>query len=192
VPTHVQTGLQCLIAIARHYGTDLSTEYLTHAYTIGEEAVSPDLLLRMVRESGFRARKVSISWSQLLKLDGAFPVLAHLTNSNWVIVSSIDEGSDQSKILVPDPMDALPEPMALTEAGFCGNWNGEITLVKPNRIRLTEYKRPFGFLWFATELLRQRCLLRDVVLAALVLYGLGLAVPIFSQLVIDKVLVHET
>jgi ATP-binding cassette subfamily B protein len=29
-------------------------------------------------------------------------------------------------------------------------------------------------------------------LAALVLYGLGLAVPIFSQLVIDKVLVHET
>ena len=42
------------------------------------------------------------------------------------------------------------------------------------------------------ELLRQRHLFRDVAIAAFVLYGLGLTVPIFFQLVIDKVLVHES
>jgi ATP-binding cassette subfamily B protein len=146
----------------------------------------------MAREAGLRARRVSISWSQLLKLDGAFPVLAHLNNGNWVVVSGADGTNDQPKVLILDPIAALPEPMVLTEADFCGAWKGDLVLIKPNRTRLKDAGRPFGFLWFVPELLRQRQILTDVMLAALVLYGLGLTVPIFSQLVIDKVLVHET
>lgn len=189
---HVQTGLHCLVAIARHHGTDLSPEYLVHAYAVGEEPVSSQLLLRMARESGLRARKASIRWSQLLKLDGAFPVLAQLDNGNWVVVAGVENADNQHKALILDPMAALPEPIALAEAEFCHAWKGEIVLVKRNRSRVSDPNRPFGFLWFVPELLRQRRILADVLLAALVLYGLGLAVPIFSQLVIDKVLVHES
>ena len=52
--------------------------------------------------------------------------------------------------------------------------------------------RPFGFRWFIPELLRQKRLFAEVAIAALMLYALGLVVPIFFQLVIDKVLVHES
>ena len=57
---------------------------------------------------------------------------------------------------------------------------------------LSDTDQPFGFRWFVPELVRQRKLFRDVAVAALVIYVLGLATPIFFQLIIDKVLVHES
>ena len=53
-------------------------------------------------------------------------------------------------------------------------------------------RRNFGFRWFIPELLREWRLFADVAVAAILLYALGLVVPIFFQLVIDKVLVHES
>jgi len=50
----------------------------------------------------------------------------------------------------------------------------------------------FGFGWFARELLRHRTVWRDVLLASLFLQLVGLATPVFTQVVIDKVVVHHT
>jgi ATP-binding cassette subfamily B protein len=66
-----------------------------------------------------------------------------------------------------------------------------VVLVKRN-FRLSDDDQPFGLRWFIPELARQRGLFGDVAVAAFVLYALGLATPIFFQLVIDKVLVHES
>ncbi len=186
------SGLHCLAAIARHHSVDLSAEYLAHTYAVTDEPVTSPALLRMARESGLRARRVVTNWSALLSLDGAFPVLARLENGNWVVVAGVEKAGGHVRVLIFDPLAALPEPIVLAEADFCDAWNGEIVLVKPKRNRLSDANRPFGLLWFVPELLRQRAIFGDVLAAALVLYGLGLAVPIFSQLVIDKVLVHES
>ncbi|NIX75705.1 ABC transporter transmembrane domain-containing protein [Microvirga terricola] len=187
-----QTGLHCLAAVARQHGVDLSAEYLAHTYAIGEGPVTSQLLLRMARESGLRARRGSLSWSALLDLDEAFPALARLNNENWVVVAGVERSDDGDRILVLDPKAILPEPLILSRAEFCQAWAGDVILIKPSRSRLKDAQRPFGFLWFAPELLRQRRLFGEVIAAALVLYTLGLAVPIFSQLVIDKVLMHES
>ena len=58
--------------------------------------------------------------------------------------------------------------------------------------KMSDADRPFGFLWFAPEFLRHWRLFGNVALAAIMLYGLGLATPIFFQLIIDKVLVHQS
>jgi len=50
----------------------------------------------------------------------------------------------------------------------------------------------FGFRWFVPELLRHKSVWRDVLLASLVLQLVGLATPLFTQVVIDKVVVHQT
>ncbi|MBI1285332.1 MAG: ATP-binding cassette domain-containing protein [Thiobacillus sp.] len=51
---------------------------------------------------------------------------------------------------------------------------------------------PFGFRWFAPELLRHKPIWRDVLLASLAIQVLGLGLPLFTQVVIDKVVVHQT
>jgi subfamily B ATP-binding cassette protein HlyB/CyaB len=53
-------------------------------------------------------------------------------------------------------------------------------------------KRAFGFRWFVPELARHRAIWRDVVLASAAIQIVGLATPLFTQVVIDKVVVHHT
>ena len=53
-------------------------------------------------------------------------------------------------------------------------------------------RKRFGFGWFVPELLRHRSIWRDVLVASLVLQLVGLATPLFTQVVIDKVVVHQT
>ena len=50
----------------------------------------------------------------------------------------------------------------------------------------------FGFRWFAKELLRHRRIWRDVPTASLAIQLIGLATPLFTQVIIDKVVVHQT
>jgi subfamily B ATP-binding cassette protein HlyB/CyaB len=65
-----------------------------------------------------------------------------------------------------------PEPLSDTETG--------------------QAPQPFGFRWFVPELLKHRRLWRDVLLASLAIQILALATPIFTQVIIDKVVVHHT
>jgi len=50
----------------------------------------------------------------------------------------------------------------------------------------------FGFRWFAAELLRHKSVWRNVLGASLVIQLIGLATPLFTQTIIDKVVVHQT
>lgn len=50
----------------------------------------------------------------------------------------------------------------------------------------------FGFRWFIPELLKHKPIWRDVLLASLAIQLVGLATPLFTQVIIDKVVVHQT
>jgi subfamily B ATP-binding cassette protein HlyB/CyaB len=52
--------------------------------------------------------------------------------------------------------------------------------------------RRFGFGWFVPELLRHRKLWHEILLASLVIQLIALATPLFTQAIIDKVVVHHT
>lgn len=50
----------------------------------------------------------------------------------------------------------------------------------------------FGFSWFLPDLLKHKKVWRDVLLASLVIQLLALGTPLFTQTIIDKVVVHRT
>jgi len=50
----------------------------------------------------------------------------------------------------------------------------------------------FGFRWFVPELLKHKGIWRQVLLASLAIQLVGLATPLFTQVIIDKVVVHQT
>ena len=59
------------------------------------------------------------------------------------------------------------------------------------RYSLTEEEQPFGLRWFIPEFYRQRTLLGQVAIAILAISLLGLVIPLFFQIVVDKVLVNH-
>lgn len=52
--------------------------------------------------------------------------------------------------------------------------------------------QPFGFKWFIPELLKYKGIWSEILMASLAIQLVGLAVPICTQIVIDKVVVHHS
>jgi ATP-binding cassette, subfamily B, bacterial HlyB/CyaB len=50
----------------------------------------------------------------------------------------------------------------------------------------------FGFKWFIPELLKHKAIWKEILLASLIIQLIALATPLFTQVVIDKVVVHQT
>ena len=53
-------------------------------------------------------------------------------------------------------------------------------------------ERDIGVVWFLREMGHHRAVWRDVLLASLAIQVLGLGLPLFTQVIIDKVVVHQT
>ena len=186
----LHTNLHCLALVARHHGVDLSPERLQHDYAVGEEPVAMRQLLRMAKDSALKAKHLMLEWPALFKLGNAYPILAELENGNWVVVAGAVDG-EEKQVRVLDPLASRPEFILLNEDQFTKSWRGSVILVKRSH-KMSDDDQPFGFRWFIPEVIKQRSFFRDVALAAFVLYGLGLMTPMFFQLVIDKVLVHQS
>ena len=80
---------------------------------------------------------------------------------------------------------ATPESEAVTDDD--GQTSGSNASSSPSSVT-----RKFGFSWFRPEILRHKKVWRDVLLASLALQLFALATPLFTQAIIDKVVVHRT
>ncbi|MCK1295196.1 peptidase domain-containing ABC transporter [Bradyrhizobium sp. 30] len=191
--TAARTAQECLAKVAAHHGIDLPADRLQHAYATDGGALPTDLLLRMAREAGLRAKAASLDWGALCRLGEAYPAIVRLTNENWIVVLGAGQGGNGVEaVTVFDPLaDRQHEPLIIDKDRFCARWAGEVVLTKRENMS-SDSRRTFGLRWFVPELLRQWRLFGNVALAAILLYALGLVLPIFFQLVIDKVLVHES
>ena len=188
-----QTALDCLARVAVHHGVDLSVERLRHVYAVDGTSPSMDLLVRMAKEAGLRAQATRLDWGVLSRMGDAYPVLLKLENGNWVVILRTAERPDgETAVVIFDPLaERQGEPLIVGQDQLCARWRGHAILIKRESLSW-DGKRKFGLRWFVPEILRQWRLFVDVAVCALLLYALGLALPIFFQLVIDKVLVHES
>ena len=84
-----------------------------------------------------------------------------------------------------------PKMTFIDQQTYEETYSGLVMLFK-KRYSLLEENQPFGLRWFIPEFYRQRVLLAQVASAILAMSLIGLAIPIFFQLVVDKVLVHES
>ena len=91
-----------------------------------------------------------------------------------------------------------PEPRTAALDEFSREFAGEVLLCAPaapgieDRDALPNQATAFGFRWFVPELLRHRSIWRDVLAASLGIQLMAIATPVFTQVVIDKVIVHHT
>ena len=185
-----ETGLRCLVDVAGRHGVELTVDRLLHSYCLVETKIEPETLLRIAKSEGLKARQLKMGWRELVALREAYPAIALLTNGNWVEIIGADENG--SAIHVVDPMATRPDPLIVPQEKFSALWTGTVLLVKRGRRTPLNAGSKFSFRWFIPELMREWRLFGDVAIAAVVLYALALVTPIFFQLVIDKVLVHES
>ena len=99
-------------------------------------------------------------------------------------------GSSAEQIVLFNPKMPEANLFPVGRENFLAHWTGEIILLKRVR-RNPQRSQRFGLRWLMAQLWRQQGLLcHPVLTAALFMHLLSLAVPIFFQIVIDRVLVY--
>lgn len=188
--TFSHTSIQCLTAIAQHHGLQINPERLINEYALGAQEPGTLLLLRMAADIGLKAKVEQLSWKGLMAQGGVFPLIACMNDGTAMIVVGMraDAGG---RIALLDPSAAQAVVVLEDETSFCARWAGQVILVKREH-KITDPDQRFGFTWFIPEILKQKAAFRDIFIAALAMHFLSLASPIFFQLVIDKVLTHQS
>ncbi len=184
------TTVQCLAAIAQHHRLPVNPERLIEDYALVSQEPTAAILLRIASDIGLKAKHDILAWTGLLAQQGVFPLIARMPDGNCVIVVSASRKDDQVAILNP-LADNATEVLMIDREKFCARWRGEVFLMK-RLYALPEKSQEFGLRWFIPEIMKQKAALRDIAITALAMHLLALASPIFFQLVIDKVLVHQS
>ena len=139
-------------------------------------------LAKLGKGLGLRFKKRDYDPEELSSLED--PVLALMMDGSWRVLG---KGNDQ-RIMVMNPLSG--EAGAVTLDKFISQWSGECLRVS-EPFSLSKGQRRFGLSWFLPVLLKYKSYLFEVILASFCLQLLGIVTPIFTQVIIDKVIAQQ-
>ncbi|XPV69487.1 MAG: peptidase domain-containing ABC transporter [Halarcobacter sp.] len=152
-----------------------------HALTNDE----PDIrqLIRIAKEEGFKAKLKRLTLENLEKYP--LPAIAQFNSKKYVTILKIDKEKDE--LLLYDKENNQPYIKKFDE--FKNEVNNEIIILKHKTFN--EQIR-FGFMWFYKQIMNYKKIVGEILLASFVIQLFGLVVPLFTQVILDKVLVHQS
>ncbi|MEM5767056.1 MAG: ABC transporter transmembrane domain-containing protein, partial [Bacillota bacterium] len=176
------SGLMCLVTAARLLGIPADYQQLKRAFLVDDAPANAVILLRAAKEIGLKAKQTDTILGKLPKL--SLPVIAVLNNGQYIVIVKADE----QRVLVFDPY--KERPLTLTHEAFAKAWTGTVILLA-RRFSLTNLEKEFNLSWFIPVVVRFKRFFGEVLIASFFLQSFGLITPLFTQVIIDKVLVHK-
>lgn len=182
-PAFHDSGLACLVVIARYHSQTADIGQLRHASGLSaEDAFGERELLLASRALSLKARSVRVEAARLSKVP--FPALALDKQGRHFILA----GCDGAKALIMESgattavSTTLHEVMERCEGLF---------IFFASRASLAGELARFDFSWFIPAVVKYRRLLLEVLAVSAVLQLFGLVTPLMFQVVMDKVLVNQ-
>jgi subfamily B ATP-binding cassette protein HlyB/CyaB len=178
----MSAGLTALEVVARLNRISVDIRALSREYGIQQE-VTPEELLRIAQRLEFKAKLKKLPLSKLL---GSYPLptIAIHGDGRYSVLLKVD--SDGDRVLVFDPAEKK------TAEYPSGDFEATV-----DRFLVLSHKKitsqtVFGFRWFLEEIVKFRRIVGEVLLGSFVVQLFGLVTPLFTQVILDKVIVHRT
>lgn len=178
----VDTGLVCLVMLARFHNVAASPEQLAHEFAPDGQVFGFTEVLLAAKKLGLKAKPARSNVERLSQTP--LPSLASSKDGHFFVIARVDN----DKVLIQDPRSQRPEVVNFDE--LKARWTGELILIRSEASLAGELAK-FDFTWFIPAIVKYRKLLGEVLLVSFVLQIFALVTPLFFQVVMDKVLVHR-
>ena len=182
-PEQLDVGLHGLTLLAQFHGITADTSQLSHQYGQGGGPFDESALLLAAKHLGLKARFSQIPADRLDKV--ALPALSWQPDGEHFIVARVGE----SQILIQDLRQRRPQVLSLEQ--FAERYAGHLLLVTSRASVLGDLAK-FDFRWFVPAVVKYRRILLEVFVVSLFIQLFALVTPLFFQVVMDKVLVHQS
>lgn len=176
-------GAACLAMIARYWGKKLSINHLRDMANVDRNGASLRGLCHTAESIGFSTRPVKASLDKLAEQQ--LPAIAHWEGQHYIVVYEITK----KEVVIADP--GLGQK-TITHQEFKEKWTGYTLLLKPT-VSLKDTKESTTPFWQFFELMKPHGLvIFEIFIASLFIQIFGLITPIFTQLILDRVVVQRS
>ncbi|NEP72237.1 MAG: ATP-binding cassette domain-containing protein [Okeania sp. SIO2G4] len=174
-------GAACLVMVARYWGKNFSVNRVRDIANVDRNGASLRGLSAAAESIGYSTRPVKASLDQLAKQK--LPAIAHWEGKHYVVVYEVTP----KQVIIADP--AIGQ-RHLTYPEFKACWTGYTLLLQPTALikQLKNSTTPF---WQFFELVSPHGqVLLEVFITSLLIQIFGLITPLFTQLLLDRVVVQ--
>ncbi len=174
-------GAACLVMVGRYWGKKLSVNRLRDIANVNRNGASLRGLSAAAESIGFSTRPVKASLDQLAQQP--LPAIVHWDGNHYIVVYEITA----NQVIVADP--AIGQ-RGLTPEEFNATWTNYALLLQPTAL-LQETEEATTPFWQFFELVKPHgFVLLEVFIASLLIQIFGLITPLFTQLLLDRVVVQ--
>ena len=174
-------GAACLAMICRHFGRAVSISRIRQLAHTANSGTSLAGLCDAATELGLAARAIKASRRNLQAMP--LPAIAHYDGNHWVVVFDVDARS----VRIADPGSGLRR---ITRQEFDERWTGYAALFDYTDAFEQAPTGSAAREWVAPLLQPYRGVLLQALGLALVVAMVEMVLPVFTQLVVDRVLVE--
>ncbi|WP_192881554.1 peptidase domain-containing ABC transporter [Nostoc sp. CENA543] len=176
-------GAACLVMVSRYWGKRVSVNRLRDIANVDRNGASLRGLSAAAESIGFSTRPVKASLDQLAKQN--LPAIAHWEGKHYIVVYQITS----KHVIVADP--AIGQ-RTLTHEEFKADWTGYTLLLQPT-VFLKDTQEATTPFWQFFELVKPHGLVMfEVFIASVFIQIFGLITPLFTQLILDRVVVQRS
>lgn len=173
-------GAACMAMITAYYGSPVGVARMRDLANVDADGATMWSVAQAAETLGFHARGLQLSYDALRDIQ--LPAIVHWEGYHYIVLWEVSKNG----VLVGDPGIALRK---LPAEDFKRGWTGRaLELIPTAKFGSTEkIKSPFRRFW---PIIRPHSsLLAEVLGASLLMSVLGLGIPLFTQTILDRVLV---
>ncbi|ACJ27820.1 Type I secretion system ATPase, HlyB [Shewanella piezotolerans WP3] len=204
--TVMDSGLHSLVAIARFHQLPAEPEQLSHEFGVPGTSFTDTEILLAAKALTLKAKQLTLSISELK--NGVLPAIAKDKQGGYFVIArlstdNLSESADkvdeqleanqaktkQDSILIHDLAQGAPQSISVDE--LQQRWSGELIALVRRQGFGQSLQQNFDISWFIPSLVKYRKLFSEVLIASFFLQLFALVIPLFFQVVMDKVLVHR-
>ncbi|HJT45003.1 MAG TPA: peptidase domain-containing ABC transporter, partial [Chthoniobacterales bacterium] len=175
-------GAASLGMICRHFGRKVSLARIRQLCHTATDGISLKALVRAATELGLAARALKVSLRNLPLMP--LPAIVHWEGNHWIVLYDVDA----EFVRVADPAIGLRK---LSRKEFDAKWTGYTALFDYTTAFEQAPEGKPALAWMLPFLARFKVILLQVLGLALAVSVLQLIFPVFTQMVVDKVIVEN-
>ena len=176
-------GAACLAMITSYYGSPVAVSRLRDMANVDANGASLWSLAQAAEALGFHARALQLEFQHLRQL--SLPAVVHWKGSHYIVVYS----ATRRHVVVADP--GL-ERKRMSKEEFMAGWTGRVLELIPSAHLASVGAHTSSWKRFLPTVTPFKWMVGEVLVASFILSVLGLGIPMFTQMVIDRVLVHRS
>ena len=176
-------GIACLVMITLYWRKRLSVNFVRSLGEVGRSGASLSVLAKIAEKLGYVAKPVRASLSALMNTVQNNPWIAHWQGDHYVVVYRVQ----RKRVLIADPARGK---YSLSMEEFLEGWTGYALLLSPTEQlkELPNEKPSLGK--FFKLILPYKSTAFQIIFASLLIQLFGIVTPLFTQIIIDQVVVN--